>query len=166
MTESIFLVVAGSGRAIAQGLKALDYPVAVIDGFADQDTISAARVCKKVKRGRFGLDAAEVENVIQTMRADFTFSGLFYDAAIEVNPQLLDIVDDEIIVGNSRDSLQRCKDPHQFFPVLDKHSIVYPNIRFNSNIDDSDRWLYKHHLSTGGIGVNTAVNNVNDLEHY
>ncbi len=160
MTESIYLVVATSGRAIAQGLKALAHSVVVIDGFADQDTIAAAHYCKKVKRSRFGLDEIEVINAIQALCAEYTFSGLFYDAAVEVNPLLLNEINIENIIGNSSETLQRCIDPRQFFPALEKHSIPFPDIRFNSDIDESINWLAKNHRSTGGLGVSNDVNEV------
>ncbi|MEM7401880.1 MAG: ATP-grasp domain-containing protein [Pseudomonadota bacterium] len=160
MTESNYLIVATSGRAIAQGLKALEHSVVVIDGFADQDTIAATHYCKKIKRSRFGLDENEVINAINKLSADYTFSGLFYDAAIEINPHLLNKINIENIIGNSIETLQRCKDPHQFFPALKKHSIPFPDVRFSSNIDEPRNWLAKNHRSTGGLGVKNDINEV------
>ena len=167
MAESTFLVVATSGRAIAQGLRALGYTVVVVDGFIDQDTVSAASACKKVKRTSFGLDAYEVERVIQELRTEWTFSGLLYDAAIEVCPRVLEFVSDLNIVGNSSGSLQRCKDPHQFFPALDKYAINYPEICFNSKPKDTKNWLCKQHHSTGGFGVTSvAIDACDEGQNY
>jgi len=52
-----YLVVATSGRAIAQGLKSLGHSVYVIDGFADKDSCRAAAQIKQVKRSQFGRSA-------------------------------------------------------------------------------------------------------------
>ena len=164
LAESIFLVVATSGRAIAQGLKALDYPVAVIDGFADQDCLAAARVCIKVNRTSFSLEPTEVLNAVQKIQSEYSIMGLFYDAAIESNPELINKIEADFVYGNSISSLQQCKDAKQFFSVLEQYSIPYPEVRYDDGIEKQSNWLLKNQHASGGIGVSMVHEKKLDLE--
>ncbi len=151
--RQIYLVVAISGRAIAEALKASGSPVAVIDGFADMDTCAAAVVSQKVSRTRFGLDRAEVLGAVHRLQSENCLKGLFYDAALESAPDILDAITVDSVIGNSSATLRRCKDPKVFFPALDTKSIPYPEIRFKPVRGDSSLWLLKNSRSTGGMGV-------------
>ncbi|NNC68352.1 MAG: ATP-grasp domain-containing protein [Gammaproteobacteria bacterium] len=153
-----YLVVATSGRAIAQGLKSLGYSVAVVDGFADCDTVAAATEIRKVKRSSFGLNHNEVLQTVQSLQSKIPFDGLFFDAAMESNPNLLDEINVNPIFGNSSQVLSACKNFKVFFSILDQHSIPYPEISFKPITGDN--WLVKQAVSTGGIGVAPASEEV------
>jgi len=146
-----YLVVATSGRAIAQGLKSLGFSVAVVDGFADCDTVAVAIENRIVKRSSFGLNHDEVLQAVQSLQSKISFDGLFFDAAMESNPSLLDEININPIFGNSKQVLSACKNFKVFFSILDQHSIPYPEIRFKPITEDN--WLVKKAVSTGGIGV-------------
>jgi predicted ATP-grasp superfamily ATP-dependent carboligase len=153
-----YLIAATSGRAIAQSLNILGYSVAVVDGFADCDTNAAAVESIKVKRSQFGLDASETLQAVRDLQLNNTFDGLFYDAALESNPNLLDEINIKPVFGNSSQTLKACKNPKEFFARLDQHSIPYPEIYFEpeaaTNI--SGDWLIKNSQGTGGVGVAPA----------
>jgi len=151
-------VIATSGRAIAQGLKSLGYSVAVVDGFADCDTSAAATEIQKVKRSHFGLDHDEVLQAVDALQSKTSFDGLFFDAAMESNPSLLDEININPVFGNSSQVLSACKNPKVFFSILDQHSIPYPDVRFEleARIISNDAWLIKDAQSTGGAGVAPA----------
>jgi predicted ATP-grasp superfamily ATP-dependent carboligase len=148
-------VVATSGRAIAQGLKTLGHSVVVIDGFADRDTLAATTECIKIARTNFGLIADEVQQAVHSLQTSISFDGLFYDAAIETNSSLLDIINIEPVYGNSRQTIDTCKNPKTFFSLLDQNSIPYPEIRFqyDTGVHNKDVWLIKNAKGSGGIGV-------------
>ncbi len=150
-----YLVVATSGRAISQGLKSLGFSVVVVDGFADSDTCAAATEFKKVKRSQFGLDQSEVLNAVVSLQSKITFDGLFFDAAMESTPCLLEEINITPVFGNSGQVISACKNPKEFFSVLDKHSISYPEILLSSGSSpvETDGWLVKEAHSTGGVGV-------------
>ncbi|MEJ2115158.1 MAG: ATP-grasp domain-containing protein [Gammaproteobacteria bacterium] len=150
-----YLVVATSGRAISHGLKSLGCSVAVVDGFTDSDTCAVATEFKKVKRSQFGLDQNEVLSAVVSLQSKISFEGLFFDAAMESNPSLLDEINITPVFGNSSQVISACKNPNVFFSALDKHSVSYPEILLSSrsNPVESDRWLVKEAHSTGGVGV-------------
>lgn len=162
-----YLVVATSGRAIAQGLKSLGHSVYVVDGFADIDTCAAATLHKQVKRSHLGLDSRSVIQAVTELHTKITFDGLFYDAALESCPSLLNELDVSPVLGNSSQVLSACKDPQTFFPLLEKLSIPYPETSFKSslkNVTEED-WLIKQAKSTGGFGVRYLNENENNNEN-
>ena len=149
----IYLVVATSGRAIAEALKASGYSVAVVDGFADVDTCAASVASRKVSRTSLGLDEKEAAEAIGQLQVEYCLEGLLYDAALESTPGLLEDLGDCEVVGNTSAVLRRCKDPQVFFPILDKNSICYPEVSFSQVREDSGSWLRKNSKSTGGRGI-------------
>jgi len=152
-SKRIYLVIAASGRAIAQALKAIGNTVAVVDGFADMDTRAVAEVCKKVSRTKFGLDTRGVLQAVHQLQDKYEFQGLLYDAAMESSPDLLDSVSVVDVIGNSSHTLRKCKDPETFFSTLNQHEIPHPEISFERPENPADSWLIKHVMGTGGSGV-------------
>lgn len=150
-----YLVVATSGRAIAQGLNTLGNSVAVVDGFADCDTLAAASESIKVNRSDTGLDSGETVQAVRDLQSRINFAGLFYDAAIESNPNLLDEININPIFGNSSQTLKACNNPKEFFANLDHYSIPYPEISFASDsvANSTGDWLIKTANSNGGLGI-------------
>lgn len=150
-----YLVIANSGRAIAQGLKSLGHSVYVIDGYADCDTRAAANECKKVNRSQYGLDSHKVFQAVEVLRSKISFDGMFYDAVMESNPSILDEINVSPILGNSSHVLSACKNPEVFFSLLDQQSIPYPEISFQLEPTSTkkDQWLVKDAQACGGIGV-------------
>lgn len=148
-------MIATSGRAIAQSLSSLGCSVAVVDGFADCDTRAAATEVLKSKRSQFGLDQDSVLHAVQNLKSKHSFDGLFFDAAMESNPTLLDEINVHPIIGNSSHTINVVKNSKEFFTTLDQCSIVYPETTFNlpSNPIPDSSWLLKHAQGSGGIGV-------------
>ena len=115
----------------------------------------AAEIYKKVAHTAHGLNEKEVLQTVNALMAQYSFDGLFYGAAIEFNPSLLSQLDIAPIYGNSAHTLERCKNPTEFFSALDRNSIVYPETSFSSVIKNADNWLLKENHSSGGVGVRT-----------
>lgn len=128
----------------------------VVDGFADMDTRAVTAACEKVSRTKFGLDTKEVLQATYKLQKIHTFDSLFYDAAIESAPDLLDSISVENIIGNSSRTLRQCKDPETFFSTLDRHEIPYPEVNFEYPENPTGSWLAKHAMSAGGSGVHNA----------
>ena len=121
------------------------------------DTCAAAEVCKKVARTKFSLNARAVLQAIDKLQTQYTFDGLFYDAALESNPDLLDSIPVDRVVGNTSQTLRQCKDPKVFFSTLDQHAIHHPEVSFEPDCNSTDSWLIKHATGTGGVGVRVYV---------
>ena len=137
----IYLIIATSGRAIAQALVASGNTVAVIDGFADVDTCHAAEICNKVKRVNSSLDANEVLRTISSLQKKLTFDGLLYDSALEANPNLLDKISFNNVIGNSSKTLYQCNSISYLFSTLEKLEIPFPEICKQPRLAISGSWL-------------------------
>jgi len=163
-----YLVVATSGRAIAQGLASLGYTVAVVDGFADSDTYTAASEVLKSKRSHFGLDFDSVMQAVYSLQSKLSFDGLFFDAAIEANPNLLDVINVNPVLGNSKQVLENVSNVELFFSTLDQYSIPYPETKFNlsSELYSDGVWLQKSAQTTGGIGVAHLNPDIDVPDHF
>ncbi len=150
-----YLIVATSGRAIAQGLRTLGCSVAVVDGFADCDTRAAVTEILQIKRSHFGLDHESVMQAVEYLQSKATYDGLFYDAAIESDPSLLDKINIRPVFGNASQVVEAVKNTEIFFSKLDQHSIPYPETTFklSSKQHSDSTWLLKHAQGTGGVGV-------------
>ncbi len=157
----MYLVVATSGRAIAQSLKASGHAVAVVDGYADTDTTTAAAICKRVARSKFGLDTKAVLQAIQNLRNRYRFDGLFYTTAVETHPDLLDAIPVSKVLGNSSSVLRRCKNPQTFFQTLDRCAIAHPQTSFTPIGDTAGDCLIKHMHSVGGLGIRDQPQQLN-----
>lgn len=72
---------------------------------------------------------------------------------MESTPDLLESISIKPVMGNEPKTLNRCKDPKEFFSVLDRNKIIYPEICFTRELDNADRWLCKSSASTGGLGI-------------
>jgi len=151
----IYLVVATSGRAIAQALSASGNTVAVIDGFADMDTCHVAKICKKVTRTNSSLNANEVVKITSSLQDQFKFDGLLYDAALETNPDLLDAICFDNVIGNSSQTLHQCNDISYFFSMLEKFDIPFPEVCIEPQPQAPNLWLTKNKFNTGGFGVSS-----------
>ncbi len=127
--------------------------MAVVDGFCDMDTCSAADASLRVSRKTSGLDSSETLKAVQNLRNTHPLKGLFYDAALEFDPDMLDAISFDKVIGNSSATLRMCKDPEVFFPALDANQIPYPEISFKPVQGDAERWLQKKSRSAGGTGV-------------
>ena len=123
-------------------------------------------VCKAVTRTRFGLNHKEAIQHIEELHSEYSFDGLIYGAAIEIDPDLLDeiianhMVSDSQVFGNSSETLHRCKNPKVFFSTLKQISIPFPEISFEPDNNVSYPWLIKHVKSSGGLGVRLRHNQV------
>ncbi len=117
------------------------------------DTCQTAEICAKVKRRHSSLDNHEVLKTIDSFQGQFNFDGLLYDAALETNPDLLDDIPIENVIGNTSQTLRNCKNPSEFFTILEKFSIPFPDVCLESHPQNLESWLKKNTLSTGGFGV-------------
>ncbi len=162
-----YLVIATSGRAIAQGLKSLGYSVAVIDGFADRDTCVAATEIIKVQRTQYSLEVDDVLRAVTSLQSKKPFDGLFFDAAVESNPSLLNELNLHPVFGNSIQVLNACNHPEKFFSSLDQHSIPYPEIHLDLKLVSTEKsdWLVKAAQGTGGIGVSCLKEKLDTTKH-
>ncbi|MGZ5576204.1 MAG: ATP-grasp domain-containing protein [Methylobacter sp.] len=143
------LIVASSGRMLAQaanntGLKAL-----VIDLFADLDAQGYAEDFRRIA----SLAERDLAPAVDYFIQRYAVTHVIYGSGFECFPESLRYLNSRLIVlGNHPDVFARQLDKPAFFSTLDDLSIPYPEVAFSAPACIAD-WLIKPMQGQGGIGI-------------
>ncbi|WP_333875327.1 ATP-grasp domain-containing protein [Methylobacter sp.] len=156
------LIVAGSGRMLAQAARKAGLKPLVIDLFADLDTQSYAEDFRQVKSLAEQDLAPAVDYFIDRYAVAHVIYGSGFEGCLEslyyLNSRL-------IILGNHPDVFTRQFDKQAFFSVLDQLNIPYPDVVFSAP-DCAENWLVKPMQGQGGIGIKRYYANAADSSVY
>jgi len=147
------LILANSGRAIAESAFRGGFSVTVLDGFCDQDTQDVA-TCWPISQGFTGLDADVLMEEIACLFPEHP-CGIVYGAGLEAAPSLLNRLSACCtLYGNNPAVLEMLRSPRRFFSLLNRLRIAYPEVSFTPPYSATDKaWLIKRAGSCGGQGV-------------
>ncbi len=143
-----FLIVATSGRMLAQAAYREGFNVLVIDCFSDVDT---SRYAKKVIR----VDALSIENLTVALEAikNYEITGIIYGSGFETYVESLYFLQSRFgIIGNSAAVFERIQNKKLFFTALDHLNIPYPETQFDFPKIEK-KWLVKPFNGQGGVGI-------------
>ncbi|MCU7840459.1 MAG: ATP-grasp domain-containing protein [Candidatus Thiodiazotropha sp. (ex Troendleina suluensis)] len=150
---SSLLILATSGRSMAESARRGGYSVTVFDAFCDQDTLAMAACC----RVGFGVDGLDPSVVLSTLESQFPEcpDGLVYGAGLEGSSSFLSRLSEQYtLLGNDPAVVQILAEPTSFFELLDRYQIPHPEVRFDSpDASIAKQWLVKRAGSCGGMGV-------------
>lgn len=157
------LIIANSGRMLAQLAKQELYSPLVIDCFADQDTQGFALQVVKVK----SLELSEVEQALSLLTKQGDITHVVYGSGFENHQATLKYLEQNFIVlGNSFQVFSTVQDKRAFFSILKQHNIAYPVTSFQRPIDNVN-WLIKPLAGEGGIGIKKYENDaVTECGYY
>ncbi|MDF1583530.1 MAG: ATP-grasp domain-containing protein [Methyloprofundus sp.] len=156
------LVIANSGRMLAELACKAHYKVIVVDLFADQDTRAMAEQVFQVE----SLALAEVRSAVALLSLNFELRRVVYGSGLEDHQDtLLWLAKTFQLVGNKPEIFERFRDKKTFFRRLDEFSIQYPESRF-SPPEDANRWLVKPIDHVGGIGIRESRQGADADEYY
>jgi predicted ATP-grasp superfamily ATP-dependent carboligase len=147
------LIIAGSGRMLAEaacqaGLKAL-----VIDLYADLDT----RECAFEVRRLPTLAVEHVAPVLDDFAGRYGVCRAVYGSGLEPYPETLDYLERKTaLLGNAPAVFRRLQDKAAFFAVLDELQIPFPDVSF-AVPDAPAGWLVKPMCGQGGLGIRRHV---------
>ncbi|MGH8502306.1 MAG: ATP-grasp domain-containing protein [Gammaproteobacteria bacterium] len=172
------LILAKSGRALAQSARRGGWRPWVIDAFGDADTRACAAGVAKVAMEGDGLSEPDVSKALDRRVRQGSLgggslgggarAGVIYGSGVEAMPALLDRLAGRFeIIGNGADVVRTVKDPRAFFARLAAFGIAYPATRFTA--PDNERcdrprgisgddwpardWLVKRATGSGGEHV-------------
>ncbi|TAN48423.1 MAG: ATP-grasp domain-containing protein [Methylococcaceae bacterium] len=151
-TPTRIVVLAQSGRLLAQSARRAGWQPWVLDLYGDTDTQACSEYCRVVADGRGGFDRQRVLQELQRA-ASAGAAGLVYGSDLECARDLL--ADASAVLplwGNSLDVLCCLKTPRRFFALLDHLGISYPPTRFEPPANH-EGWLMKPACGAGGKGV-------------
>ncbi len=147
------LILANSGRAIAESAVRGGYRVTVIDAFCDEDTLAVAD-CWPASHE---FSRVDVDELIEEMAALFPQHpcGVVYGAGLEQASSLLSRLSQHCrLFGNAPSVLERLRNPRRYFSLLNRLRIPYPEVCFTPPYSAPEKaWLIKRAGSCGGQGV-------------
>lgn len=156
------LVIANSGRMLAELAYKANYKVIVIDLFADQDTLAMAEQVCQVER----LALSEVRSAIELLQLHFKIRLVLYGGGLEGQQStLVWLAKNFQIAGNTPKVFEQFRNKKEFFSQLNKFNIQYPESCF-SPPKDASRWLIKPVDHVGGIGIRRSSKGAGTNEYY
>ncbi len=149
------LIVALSGRALAQsGRRAGCVPI-VLDAFADLDTREAAAAVERVPVDGDWRFAREPLLEAAARLAPPPIP-LVYGSGFERHPDLLDaLAQGRELLGTAPAAIRHAKDPFAFAGLLEAAGLPHPEVRAQPP-DDLSGWLVKRRAGAGGGHIRPA----------
>ena len=143
------LIVASSGRMLAQAAKNAGLKPLVIDLLADLDTQCYAEAFKQIP----SLAEKHLTPAVDYFIEHYAVEHAIYGSGFEYYPESLRYLGSRLLVlGNLPDTFVKLHDKPAFFSMLDKLSIPYPEVCFSAP-NSPDNWLVKPMQGLGGLGI-------------
>ncbi len=146
---SYILIIAASGRMLAQSAIRAGLRPLVIDLFRDQDTLALSSACLRVQ----ALTLAELLPQIRNLQKRYPVSEAVYGGGLEREDRILDMLQEKFLLhGNTPDTFRRVLDKDCFFRVLTRLHIDFPEVTW-SRPADPPGWLIKPCRGQGGMEI-------------
>jgi predicted ATP-grasp superfamily ATP-dependent carboligase len=143
------LIVASSGRMLAQAARNAGLNPLVIDLFADLDTQCHAKAFKQIP----SLAEEHLIPSVDYFIEHYAITHVIYGSGFEYYPESLRYLGSRLIVlGNLSETFIKLHDKPAFFSSLDKLNIPHPEVCYYAP-DCSDNWLVKPMRGQGGLGI-------------
>jgi predicted ATP-grasp superfamily ATP-dependent carboligase len=143
------LVIAQSGRMLAQMAAEAGYSPLVVDCFADCDTRHWAMQCYQTE----SLQLAAVQPLLEKLFAEYGITQAVYASGLEAHVETLAFLQQRCrLLGNGSEILKALQDKTDFFAMLQQLGIPYPLTRFTPPLD-GDGWLWKASQGEGGAHI-------------
>jgi len=152
------LIAAASARALAASARRAGYAPLVVDFFADEDTIGAAKACVQLQDGgRVGFTQDALLSACAHLAGGAPIAGFVYGSGFEDRPELLAAVGRRWrLIGNSPEVVRRVKDPFAFAALCRDSAIAHPRTTTEPP-DDLANWLARQRGGAGGGHIRPAA---------
>jgi len=149
VSMATILIVASSGRMLAQAAKNAGLRPLVIDLYADLDTQGYAEDFRQIK----SLAEQDLVPAVDYFIERYAVTHVIYGSGFECYPESLCYLNSRLILlGNHPDVFARQLDKQAFFSTLDQLNIPHPTVVFSAPSYDGD-WLLKFMQGQGGVGI-------------
>lgn len=148
------LIVATSGRALAQCAARSGFSSVVLDCFGDTDTRKVATSANVIADSSgLGVDGDRLLEAAEVLSPPRETDALIYGAGFESDPDLLERFSRRYpLRGNTPDVVRSVKDPMSLVRLLDLAGLPHPETRLDPPEND-DGWLIKRIGGSGGQHV-------------
>jgi methenyltetrahydromethanopterin cyclohydrolase len=156
------LIIASSGRMLAQAAKNAGLKPLVIDLFADLDTQDYAEDFRQVN----SLAEQDLAPAVDYFIERYAVAYVVYGSGFECHLESLRYLDSRLVMlGNDSDVFARQLDKQAFFSTLDTLNVPYPEVVFSAP-DCADGWLIKPMQGQGGVGIKRYYGDAADKPVY
>ncbi|MDC9728122.1 MAG: ATP-grasp domain-containing protein [Methyloprofundus sp.] len=156
------LIIASSGRMLAQAVRDSNRVPLVIDLFADQDT---QEISEKVLQLE-SLSLLDLQRAVLALQAAFSIQAIIYGSGFENHPESLAWLEAQYnVCGNSMATHAKYSDCKGLFKQLDQLNILYPKVTFFAP-PNSESYIIKSNKSSGGQGIRKPTGNLKSGEYY
>jgi predicted ATP-grasp superfamily ATP-dependent carboligase len=155
--EAAVLIVALSGRALAESARRGGYAPLVADMFGDMDTLKAAQRHVRLAGGlATGIEEHDLIDALQMLSKGREPIGVVYGTGFEDRPRLLQrLAERWQVIGNSAGVVAKLKNPQTFFWICSDSDIASPEISLPEPANRSG-WLAKREGGAGGTHIRPA----------
>jgi len=154
------LIIATSGRLLAQLAKEVGYIPLVIDCFADVDTHFNASCVVEV--GCLGL--VEVKQALRVVEKQYSIEYVIYGSGFENHLNTLQYLEQIFtVLGNSFNVFSIIQNKKNFFSILKQYLIPYPEVSFQVPTDNY-QWLLKPLAGEGGVGIRKYTKKIKNTD--
>ena len=158
------LILAQSGRFLAQSATQAGYSAWVADCFGDQDTLDIAQRWHQTPS--FSTFTPPLFSQILDEITQGEACLLIVGSGIELCYSLLNSLPKNIqLIGNSPQTIKQIKTPSLFFKLLDRLTIPYPHTQFNPP-QDNKNYLIKSASGLGGEHIQHLDNTTATNDSY
>ncbi len=162
ITHGYILIVANSGRMLAQSARAEGFRPLVIDLFADLDTQHYAEDFKQIA----SLAEQHLKPAVDYFIESYQVVQLVYGSGFEHHPESLCYLNNRLsLLGNVPEVFIALHNKPAFFSELKRLNIPYPSVQFNKP-DEFEAWLLKPSRGLGGVGIKHYLGEEVDSECY
>jgi len=143
------LIVASSGRMLAEAARKAGFQTLVLDLYADLDTRMHS---VKVRRAP-SLAVEHVVPVLEDLIGHYDVGQVIYGSGLESHPETLDYLNQRFtVLGNTPAVFRSFQDKEGFFAALTELKIPFPKVSFAMPHSGQD-WLSKPMQGQGGLGI-------------
>ncbi len=158
------LIVANSGRMLAQFAQKAGYSPVVIDCFSDVDTQAVALECIRVD----GLALAFLQSPVLLLLKKYQLSRFIYGSGLECHLDSLEFLRKYLgVSGNELDVFSAIQNKVDFFNSLERLSIPYPKTTLKCfNLKSGG--LFKPMQGEGGVGIkkNSQLKGIPEFSYW
>ena len=145
--KSPVLIIAQSGRFLAQAATQAGYSVWVADSFGDQDTLSISQRWQQIPT--FSANFLNILTKLTQGESCILIAG----SGVELWYSLLNKLPPNIqVIGNSAQTIKTLKTPSLFFSLLNQLTLPHPPTQFDLPRDTTN-WLVKSVSGLGGTHI-------------
>ncbi len=165
--EAAVLIVAISGRALAQSARRGGYQPLVVDFFGDQDTLEAAKdhICLTGKLAR-GIEENDLFNALDGLASRHHPLGIVCGSGFEDRAELLDRLTTRWrLFGNSAALVAKVKDPVALSAICADVAIPFPEFSLTKPTVPAG-WLAKRRGGSGGGHIKPAAQPARGAIYY